>query len=43
MYKTLLFEANDGIGRLVLNRPDRLNATTNRMAVELHDCLEAIA
>ena len=43
MYETLLFEANDGSGRLVLNRPDRLNATTNRMAVELHDCLEAIA
>ena len=43
MHETLLFEANNGIGWLVLNRPDRLNATTNRMAVELHNGLEAIA
>jgi len=43
MYETILFEAKGGIGRLVLNRPDRLNGITNRMLLEVHDCLEALA
>ncbi len=38
-YETLTFSAADGIGWLTLNRPDRLNAMTNRMVVETHDCL----
>lgn len=42
-YQTLNFEARDGIGWLTLNRPDRLNAMTNRMVVETHDCLDALA
>lgn len=42
-YETLLFEASGAIGRVTLNRPHRLNAMTNRMLVELHDCLAAVA
>lgn len=41
--QTLRFEASDGIGRLTLDRPERLNAITNRMVVELHDALATIA
>lgn len=40
---TARFEAADGIGRLTLNRPERMNAMTNRMLVEVHDALYAIA
>jgi len=40
---TARFEAAGGIGRLTLNRPERLNAMTNRMVVEVHDALRAIA
>jgi 2-(1,2-epoxy-1,2-dihydrophenyl)acetyl-CoA isomerase len=40
---TARFEAANGIGRLTLDRPDRLNAMTNRMVVEVHDALRAIA
>lgn len=43
MFKTIRYEAKDGIGRLTLNRPDRMNAMTNQMLVETHDCLEQIA
>jgi len=43
VYETLLFEARDGVGRLVLNRPERLNGITNRMMVEVYDCLETVA
>ena len=42
-YQTLRFTAADGIGRLTLNRPERLNAMTNRMVVEAHDCLAEVA
>lgn len=42
-FQTLTFEASDGIGRLTLNRPERLNAMTNRMVVETHDCLQQAA
>jgi 2-(1,2-epoxy-1,2-dihydrophenyl)acetyl-CoA isomerase len=42
-FATIRFEAADGIGRLTLNRPERLNAMTNRMLVETHDCLEEVA
>lgn len=40
---TARFETANGIGRLILNRPDRLNAMTNRMVVEVHDALAEIA
>jgi 2-(1,2-epoxy-1,2-dihydrophenyl)acetyl-CoA isomerase len=42
-FETIRFEAAGGIGRLTLNRPDRLNAMTNRMVVETHDCLAEVA
>jgi len=41
--KTIKFEAADGIGWLLMNRPDRMNGMTNEMLVEAHDCLEAVA
>jgi 2-(1,2-epoxy-1,2-dihydrophenyl)acetyl-CoA isomerase len=41
--ETIKFEAADGIGWLTLNRPDRLNSMTNRMLIETHDCLAAVA
>lgn len=42
-YATIRFEAQDGIGRLTLNRPERMNGMTNRMLVETHDCLQEVA
>lgn len=40
---TARFEVAGGIGTLTLDRPERLNAMTNRMVVEVHDALSAIA
>ncbi len=40
---TIKLEIVDGIGWLLLNRPDRMNGMTNQMLVETHDCLEALA
>lgn len=42
-FETLRLEVADGIATLILNRPERLNAMTNRMVVETHDCLAALA
>jgi 2-(1,2-epoxy-1,2-dihydrophenyl)acetyl-CoA isomerase len=42
-YETILYEAKDGIGTLTLNRPDRLNAMTNRMVRETTAALREIA
>lgn len=42
-YDTIRFETQDGIGRLTMNRPERMNAMTNRMLMETHDCLEEVA
>ena len=33
-YSTIRYEAKDGIARLTLNRPERLNGMTNRMVIE---------
>ena len=41
--QTLKFDVVDGVGWLLMNRPDRMNGMTNRMLVEAHDCLDAIA
>ncbi|MEE9279332.1 MAG: enoyl-CoA hydratase-related protein [Myxococcota bacterium] len=38
-YETILYEVKDGIARLTLNRPERLNGMTNRMVVETHEAL----
>jgi len=42
-FETLLYEAHDGIATLTLNRPERLNAMTNRMVREATEALAAIA
>lgn len=42
-YETILYEAQDGIGTLTLNRPERLNAMTNRMVRETTLALREIA
>ena len=42
-YKTIRFEATGGIGRLTLNRPERMNSMTNRMLIETRTCLETVA
>jgi 2-(1,2-epoxy-1,2-dihydrophenyl)acetyl-CoA isomerase len=38
-YQSILFEVTDGIGRLTLNRPDRLNSFTAAMHAEVRDAL----
>lgn len=42
-YETILYQVADGIARLTLNRPERLNALTNRMAIETHDAVTKAA
>ena len=41
--QTLKFDVVDGVGWLLMNRPERMNGMTNRMLIEAHDCLEAVA
>ena len=41
-YENILFEITDGIARLTLNRPDKLNSFTGAMHAELRDALDAI-
>jgi 2-(1,2-epoxy-1,2-dihydrophenyl)acetyl-CoA isomerase len=41
--ETIRYEAKDGIGWLVLHRPERQNAMTNRMVREVHDLLAEVA
>jgi 2-(1,2-epoxy-1,2-dihydrophenyl)acetyl-CoA isomerase len=38
-YQTILFETSDGIARLTLNRPDRLNSFNTLMHAEVQDAL----
>lgn len=38
-FETLRYEVADGLARLTLNRPDRLNSMTNQMVREAHDAL----
>ena len=35
-FETLLYEKSDGIATLTLNRPERHNAFSTEMALELH-------
>ena len=40
--RTVVLETADGVARLTLNRPDKLNSFTRRMHAELRDALAAI-
>jgi 2-(1,2-epoxy-1,2-dihydrophenyl)acetyl-CoA isomerase len=42
-YETILYEMSDGIGRLTLNRPERLNSFTVAMHAEVRALLERLA
>lgn len=41
-YEDILFELSDGIARLTLNRPDKLNSFTARMHGEIADALDRV-
>ncbi len=41
-YENILFEQQDGIARLTLNRPDRLNSFNDAMHAEVRDALERV-
>lgn len=41
-YQTILFEAADGIARLTLNRPERLNSFNTAMHAEVRDALAGL-
>ena len=41
-YQHILFEAQNGIARLTLNRPDKLNSFTGAMHVELRAALDTV-
>lgn len=42
-YENLLFSIANGVARITLNRPDRLNSFTTRMHEELRDALARVA
>ena len=42
-YESILYESADGIARITLNRPDRLNSFTASMHEELRDALAKVA
>ena len=39
-YQTIIFEKEDGIAKLSLNRPDKLNALNTQIITELYEALE---
>ena len=41
-YETILVERQDRIAKVVLNRPDKLNAINQRMEEELHQVIQAL-
>jgi 2-(1,2-epoxy-1,2-dihydrophenyl)acetyl-CoA isomerase len=42
-YQTILLDIADGVGRITLNRPDKLNSFTAEMHAELRDAIEKVA
>jgi 2-(1,2-epoxy-1,2-dihydrophenyl)acetyl-CoA isomerase len=42
-YQSILYQRADGIARITLNRPDRLNSFTSSMHAELRDALANVA
>jgi 2-(1,2-epoxy-1,2-dihydrophenyl)acetyl-CoA isomerase len=42
-YQTILFDATDGIARLTLNRPERLNSFNTIMHAEVRDALASLS
>jgi 2-(1,2-epoxy-1,2-dihydrophenyl)acetyl-CoA isomerase len=42
-YETIIWEQDGAVGRLTLNRPDRLNAWTTEFGMELKDAIESAA
>lgn len=42
-YKNISYTVTDGLARLTLNRPDKLNSFTVAMHLEVHDALDAAA
>jgi enoyl-CoA hydratase len=42
MYSTLLFDLADGIARITINRPDKLNALNAAVIGELADAAERV-
>ena len=44
MYSHILFEADDsGIAQITVNRPDKLNALSGAVVVELRNAFERVA
>lgn len=41
-YKNIFFSVADGVARLTLNRPDKLNSFTSAMHLEVRDALQSI-
>ena len=42
VYESILFDIRDGVARLTLNRPDRLNSFTAAMHLEVREALERV-
>ncbi|WP_442601010.1 enoyl-CoA hydratase-related protein [Paenibacillus sp. KN14-4R] len=41
MYETILYEISEGVARITLNRPDKYNAFTQKMLLEITEALKA--
>ena len=42
-YETILYEVEDNLATVTLNRPDSLNGITNTLMRELYECLNVVA